>query len=121
MLTPVGSQLFFQGRDLERVFGVWKTDGTIEGTRFESAPSPDYIAPMPAMSAFGTPVVFAAPEPVNSLWVSDGTEAGTYRFFKPPENASVREIQQSGDGRLYFTTVVAGSATSDATWSLEAI
>ncbi len=119
MLTPVGSQLFFQGRDLEHGFGLWKTDGTIEGTRFViSTQLPDYTASMPAISAFGALVVFAAPEPVNSLWVSDGTEAGTHRFFTPPGNASVRQIQQSDDGRFYYTTVDTTLASGAPAWSL---
>ena len=73
LLTTVGRNLFFRGRE-----GLWVSDGTAAGTRLlKSFPESSGVY-APAES--GGRLFFNAPDPERrgyALWISDGTDEGT--------------------------------------------
>ena len=86
-----GTLYFTAGQPLEGGVRVWKTDGTDAGTKMINAavgapvtgPFPHY-ASNNAVKAFGNKaLIVAAPASQNydhELWITDGTEAGTFRL-----------------------------------------
>jgi ELWxxDGT repeat protein len=108
LVTLGGAVLFFahdggSGRDL------WRSDGTPEGTWLVSEICP------PDDGCFGESQAyllterlyfFLAPgEPgagTTSLWVTDGTSAGTLRLSDPPLKIRPRKLWVAGQGVLYF-------------------
>ncbi len=80
----VGGQLFYTGYSLMTGYELWRSDGTVAGTRLVREVQPGSL---PSHSRFGTWIVgevggkllFAAKDPVHEWahWISDGTAAGT--------------------------------------------
>lgn len=70
-LAVVGNYLFFEGPD----YDLWKTDGTVNG---EMQVSPIEMSPESFVS-FNGQLIFAGDdeEGDQTMWISDGTEAGT--------------------------------------------
>ena len=76
-LVTLGSEVLFRGLDHSNLWGLWVTDGTVQGTselvRHGSSFEPDDL------TVFGNKVLFNsfdASDRIN-LWVTDGTAAGT--------------------------------------------
>jgi ELWxxDGT repeat protein len=110
--TVVGNTAFFAAYDITRGTELWKTDGTIAGTRIvkdiftgveNGAPNssePRYFA-----NVNGT-LYFSAfdPEHGRELWKSDGTAAGTMLvkdIWLGAEDGGPTSLRMSG-GLLYF-------------------
>jgi ELWxxDGT repeat protein len=78
-LYVVGKTLYFRANDGKHGLELWKSDGTVKGTREVKDIKPGKIGSDPdSLTAFGGVLIFAAdgkhgPE----LWGSDGTWAGT--------------------------------------------
>ncbi|HEV7535649.1 MAG TPA: hypothetical protein VGP90_08455, partial [Acidimicrobiia bacterium] len=78
---------------------LWRTDGTLPGTRRIAGASP--VNP-PQMAAVGRRVFFlAAGDGGPELWVSDGTDPGTLRVHAFPLAAEPLHFA-GGTSRLYF-------------------
>jgi ELWxxDGT repeat protein len=86
-MIPVGGELFFVASDALHPQGLWKSDGTVAGTQYvkgvemghDSTSWPDLYG-----AAVGNKLFFSAENPWaqnynEELWVSDGTETGTYQ------------------------------------------
>jgi ELWxxDGT repeat protein len=76
-LVTLGSEVLFRGLDHSNLWGLWVSDGTVQGTselvRHGSSFVPDDL------TVFGNKVLFNsfdASDRIN-LWVTDGTAAGT--------------------------------------------
>jgi large repetitive protein len=113
-LLEVGGTLFAQARFGERVFALWRLDG--------SGPvrlTPEGIdARSEVMLALGSTLFFAARDEDHGqeLWTSDGTAAGTRLAvdLEPGFRASEPEILAVFKGNLYFTAGV--EATGRELW-----
>ena len=90
--TVFNGKVLFSGRDAANNQGLWVTDGTAAGT-FELAPitgafkvgSPgsDVLGSGPNMAVLGNVVLFKGTDlqdTPGSLWVTDGTAAGTFEI-----------------------------------------
>jgi ELWxxDGT repeat protein len=90
--VDVGGTLFFAGSDPAHGFGIWRSDGTAQGTVLvkDTKPGPDpphtlanycrYCLTRPsALTRIGRRLFFIGEDGVHGWepWVSDGTEAGT--------------------------------------------
>jgi ELWxxDGT repeat protein len=106
LLAPAGDHLYFvydspQGREL----GF--TDGTAVGTRFfDLRPGPESSMPRELHVLDDQRLVFAASgdEAGLELWISDGTQSGTYRLtdLNPGDAASSPSDFLEVGGRLFF-------------------
>jgi ELWxxDGT repeat protein len=98
-LTIVDSTLYFSANDGVHGLELWKTDGTASGTTLlkDLTPGPGsatgYTAPhLSELTGVNHKLYFVATtagpsiyDATKSLWVSDGTEAGTRRLTLYPE------------------------------------
>ncbi len=128
-LGQAGSDLFFRATDPTHGRELWKTDGTLAGTALvkDLVPGSDsaFVDPIPFLPdrdrfpTVGSRLFFrVAPAegiPGGGLWVTDGTDAGTYRIndlvawgndWTSPQGLTVR------GGDLFFF------ALSGSTWEL---
>ncbi len=106
--TVVGEALFFTAEIGSAGSDLWKADGgTAAGISLvkDILPWP-YFAQPDSLTAVGDLLFFAAnesDEQTRRLWVSDGTEAGTYRLDDSPVGAvTAPRIMTEFDGRLFF-------------------
>jgi ELWxxDGT repeat protein len=108
----IGPQIFFGGCQAN-VCGLWKSDGTILGTRkvvpFGRSSAPDFF------TAVGSQIYFfwRSTEGGLGLWVSDGTDAGTREVSKLAAGAQPGQMT-AGQGRVFFT---AGTSTDTELWT----
>ncbi len=80
-LTVAGGRVFFSARDAEHGLELWASDGTTAGTRLvkDILPGPELGWPR-HIASLGNVVLFAArakADAADTLWRSDGSEAGT--------------------------------------------
>jgi len=100
-LVDVNGTLFFMAFD-GIVAGLWRSDGTEQGTRF--------VAPVPAWTAeainVGGTLYFANDDPSSGseLWRSDGTELGTamVKDIRPGPMGSSPSLLTNVNGTLFF-------------------
>lgn len=89
----VASPFYFFARDVSRTYGLWKTDGTTEGTELIK----DSFYASPVIVPHQNLAYFAAQDPAQlvgiELWKSDGTVAGTQL---------VKDINPAGSGMGEF-------------------
>jgi ELWxxDGT repeat protein len=118
-MTNVNGTLFFSARDAAHGRELWKSDGTSAGTVLVKD-----LTPGPGSSTgYGTPhlsyltsangkLYFNADSPgpapysnTESLWVSDGTEAGTQRLTEFPDIvfSFINPFIHYFHGKVYFT------------------
>src|SRR5215212_7002095 len=79
-MTRVGKTLYFTAKDGKHGLELWKSDGTVKGTREVKDIKPGKIGSNPdSLTAFGGILIFAAAAGKDGpeLWGSDGTWAGT--------------------------------------------
>lgn len=117
-LTPAGDTLFFYADDGDHGWGLWKSDGTVEGTEFvkrvsDAQPHQGGLIGYGWLTAVGNGSVlfFAWNSTLGywGLWRSDGTEEGTV-FVKTvsPTDCASRSSSWflpptlSNNGILYF-------------------
>lgn len=99
-----------------RVYELWRSDGTPEGTRrIKEFQSSDTSGGVRNLTAFGGRVFFNGQDAVNgpALWSSDGTEAGTVlvrTFFRDEENSGPSWLRVVGS-RLLFIAPTPDSGT----------
>ncbi len=74
-LTPLGDVLYFAGYRPETGYELWRSDGTVAGTRLvmDLEPGPTDSFPS-SLRALGDRLIFRS---TRGLWSTDGTEAGT--------------------------------------------
>ena len=104
-LTNVNGVVYFQAYD-NRIFNLWKSDGTPEGTeRLTDTRNPIY-----ALTNVDGVLYFLTGSSLSrlQLWKSDGTQAGTVRIkdVRPSSNRFYPyglRLVTSADGTRYFT------------------
>ena len=91
--TISGDKMFFIASDSINGTELWLTDGTENGTRLVKNISPkDTSTLFASIHSLSNGKVYFSLTPYNQplkvqLWISDGTEAGTYSFFEAPTPA----------------------------------
>ena len=114
-LTVAGDQMFFSAQAGNTGYELWVTNGTNSGTRMvtdiypgvDSNGFPESGDPED-MIALGDKVIFVAKdaEHGSELWVSDGTEAGTYLLldYEPGVSNGINNLRDTTvvNGTLYF-------------------
>jgi ELWxxDGT repeat protein len=106
-LTDVGGTLYFRARDPSHGWELWKSDGTGPGTLLVKDIRPGTgDSSFSNFAAIGSTLYFAAGpcttidcDP-NSLWSSDGTEAGTALVKRFPRQAQLLKVVGT---TLYFS------------------
>ena len=93
-LVNVAGTLFFVARNDTFGTQIWRSDGTPEGTVMVSSQTT-----FPSLLTSANGLLYF--ETNNSLWVSDGTSAGTKSVYVPPSGQSTEEIANIA-GTLYF-------------------
>jgi ELWxxDGT repeat protein len=112
--TKVGQQVYFQAEAPGLGYGLWKSDGTAEGTQFVSGLNSSIGSPeLWDMTSLNDTLLFIGRTGrLNyGLYRSDGTEAGTqlvYDFSYPSDPGTIRLYPLAGDLRtigdhIYFT------------------
>jgi ELWxxDGT repeat protein len=89
--------VFFPGTDDAHGTELWRTDGTIPGTKIVKDINPGNMSSeLQAIQAFGDNVVFAANDGVHGSepWRSDGTEANTSLIVDLEPGGTGTDIQQ---------------------------
>ena len=85
----LGSDMFFEAKDTDNAWGIWRTDGTTAGTIEISGLGDVNVGGQLAMqpiqgaaASIGGKVLFTAEDRSGSygLWVTDGTVAGTFEI-----------------------------------------
>ena len=120
-IEQVGDVAYFSASNGVDGSEPWVTDGTEAGTRMVADVFTGSGSSTPQeFTAFGDQVVFSAKDDTTdgragySMWISDGTEAGTIEFFEPGQSPTQSIGSQSElttiDGLVYFN-----SATHDGT------
>jgi ELWxxDGT repeat protein len=91
-LTPLGDVLYFAGHRPETGYELWRSDGTVAGTRLvvDLEPGPTDSFPS-SLRALGGRLIFRA---TRGLWSTDGTEAGTILVQADDHNP---ELTVAGD------------------------
>jgi ELWxxDGT repeat protein len=99
-----GGFLYFQGCTGEQGCELWRTNGTREGTRLVEDSVPGNEGSHPSwLTAVGNRVFFVISDGSGlnqSLWVSDGTPAGTVAV-RQFGDSSLRQLTAAG-GKLFF-------------------
>jgi ELWxxDGT repeat protein len=124
-ITAVAGALYFAGTDGESGTELWRSDGTIVGTRRLKDIRPGFASSRPhsLIDVDGRLFFVANDGSGDELWTSDGTEEGTYRvkeinptfhydYWNPGNSiyygAQIEEMTVV-DGVLYFTADNGGS------------
>ncbi|HWM95175.1 MAG TPA: ELWxxDGT repeat protein [Thermoanaerobaculia bacterium] len=113
-LTRSGNRMFFSAGDLVSGRSLWVSDGTIPGTHPVETFTPGSgilmrnYGPWPPFLwvTTGSRLLFAAVEPATGeeLWVSDGTEAGTFQvldILPGSRSSEIHWLTAVGD-KVYF-------------------
>jgi ELWxxDGT repeat protein len=108
--TPFNGKLaFFESNNDGSGLSLWLTDGTASGTRqIHTFPNGGSSGPSPTMVVSNGTLYVLAPQSVNgelaseSVWVSNGTAAGTKPLVAKPAYSSVQSITASQNG-IAFT------------------
>lgn len=102
----VGGTLYFTGTDEDHGRELWKTDGTVSGTRRVADLEPGFSGSEPEMlTAFQNRLYFTADVGLfrRELWRTDGTEAGTVLIKDiRPDGSSDVDLLTEHAGRLWF-------------------
>jgi ELWxxDGT repeat protein len=103
LLTVVSNTLFFVADDGVNGIELWKSDGTVAGTRIikDILPGPGGSAPE-WLTAIGNQLFFLANDGTHGkqLWKSDGTRAGTVRLTNL-SSSYIKELTTAGN-TLFF-------------------
>jgi ELWxxDGT repeat protein len=120
-LTPFRGLLFFAGADAAHGVELWRTDGTVEGTRIvrDIAPGPRDSG-VSSLTVVEDLLVFGASDGDHGMepWKSDGTEAGTVMIqdlIPGPSSSTPHSFQRSGP-LVYF--VADDGATGSELWAI---
>ncbi len=117
-LTDVNDRLFFAANQQSWGVELWTSDGTVEGTvmvkdiNVQPNGNRTQSSSPASLTAVGNRLFFTADDGTlgsngnRELWVSDGTELGTYlvKDFTPDGGNSRVENMTNVDGTLFFTT-----------------
>ena len=108
----MGAYVYFYATDANTAITLWRTDGTVAGTKGIDAVGNDgYLNPI----VVGNLLYFTAYDQnlvYNNLWRSDGTEAGTYGVYSTVTHYS--NLAQL-NGELYFITNVGSTLSLNKT------
>ena len=123
-LTVSGDKLFFVSGDRTRGYELWCTDGTPLGPgtkRLATFTAWDDARLFKPTDLDGTLVCIVASDLGESLWTSDGTEAGTVRVrdlrLINDRNGRLSVSTAVVGGRLYFTA--GGTSTGKELWATD--
>jgi ELWxxDGT repeat protein len=112
IMVAAGNQLFFVGYDSIHGAELWRSDGTVAGTRMVEDINPGNGTSSPDQFAVRNGIAyFVAYDPGHGyeLWRSNGTSAGTYRIKDIATNDTDINSLDIGDlvattDAVYFTT-----------------
>ncbi len=105
-LVRVGDYIFFPGNDGEDNKGLWKTDGTIEGTQpVKNFPSDKWGSNLYSLTDVAGNLYFTAYGD-RELWFSDGTEEGTILYMEADAENAMENFERltNVNGELFFFT-----------------
>ncbi|HKI02914.1 MAG TPA: ELWxxDGT repeat protein [Thermoanaerobaculia bacterium] len=111
-LTAAGPELYFLAEDQEGASQVWRSDGTLAGTRqITSFMEDDFVEISPRFVRAGASVYFAAGlfSP-DDLWRTDGTAGGTIRLRRGSFHEPIGELLPF-KGDLFFFQLGDGGDT----------
>ncbi len=117
-LTVMGSTLYFSAGDNDNGYELWKSDGTDGGTVLVKDISPETNSSYPRrLTAAGSKLFFTAQEdPMgweSSLFVTDGTEAGTINL----DNSSYSDPSPLGSAGSIFYFMVYNDSYGREIWT----
>ncbi len=123
-MTAVGSEVFFTADDGIHGQELWKSDGSEAGTVLvKDINSQDDDGSNPSsLIAFGDTLLFSAATDdsgnTHSVWISDGTEAGTVSMLDTTSTGSINDftsigIEQYSNEPLLFTDGTSVLMTAD--------
>ncbi|WP_052420501.1 ELWxxDGT repeat protein [Hyalangium minutum] len=120
-LTAAGDQLFFLAYDDQGQIGLWRTDGTEEGTRWLKREGIDSSGHPPPMKSVGKVLYFAGSDASSGteLWKSDGTVEGTVQVMDlvpGPGGSFPRDLTRAGS-KLFF--VAHDPEAGEELWALD--
>ncbi|EHQ26880.1 Glycosyl hydrolase family 32 domain protein [Mucilaginibacter paludis DSM 18603] len=109
--VKLGTMMYFAGGDVKQGYGLWKTDGTAEGTVLVKNIAPGQVSyPIANLLVYNNKIYFAGNDSVNGqeLWVSDGTADGTSMLkdinqYHTGDNGSQPSQFTICNGMLFFT------------------
>lgn len=105
--AAMGGALYFTSLDEATGVALWRTDGTVAGTRIVADSSAGFEGLSGTVVASGGAVYFTAsrPDTGSELWRSDGTAAGTrlVRDIAPGTASPTIGSMADVGGRLFFT------------------
>ena len=99
--VSIGNTLFFAGTDEEHGSELWRTDGTVAGTKMVKDLVPDIGSSQPHyFIVYDNKIYFSASDASfqSALWRSDGTASGTKRL----RNVAVNSMLGIANGKLFF-------------------
>ena len=110
----IGNTAYFQAGDDTYGYELWKSDGSLLGTKLVKDINPGYDGSYPySLFAYKNNIYFGAYDALshnNSLWKSDGTEKGTQKLmniipgaFREDYLDPALQIFCESQGTLYFT------------------
>jgi ELWxxDGT repeat protein len=111
LLTPMGGVLYYRGNDDDHTIELWRSDGTVDGTKIVKDIHPgggahDSSHPK-QLTVVGDLLFFAADDDAHGqeLWKSDGTTPGTVlvKDIKTDNNALMSNFVRVTDDILFFS------------------
>lgn len=122
-ISVQGAELIFTGRNDTGRDGLWKTDGTLSGTKqLKSATSMNMLTRR--IYQLNGKCYFAVYNQMDvnqaiELWQTDGTPVGTYKYFDMPSQKGYSISEDKKVGNLIYYTVASRITNRGELWSTD--